>query len=813
MHEKIKFRMKRAAVFVLLGLFAVQAVGAAEHSVTSPNGRLKIAISTADGDKTSYSVSLVGSDGGVERVLISPSVISMAVRIGGGGSYTWGRDAVVAGVTFDSVTGRRTPLPVGKTSALEESYREVTIRYREGYSLVARAYNEGVAYRFVSNVPLSTKVYVHSEEANFAFAEPVKVWYPAMSDLDKEGVDENYERWYTTFESIAAINESMSGSDFRWCATPALFGFDAGLGVKVALTEADLHSYPTLYLKRGTPVSMKGRWAYYPKEVTPGNVYDGPKVVSREEYLALNTGSHRYPWRAIIVAEQDRELLTNQLVLKLSSPPKEGLDFSYVQPGKSTWEYWHDAQLENPRVPSGWDNISVEGRGFNLYREYVDFAARYGIEYFTIDTDGRNNLRDSDEKRLMAYADSLGVKGVKWNYIANIIVLRDQQNRNLLQEFKGRKFSCIKVDFFYRADQQANEDLEWLAQTAAGSGLTLLLHGCPLPHGLHRTYPNILSYEAVAGTENYKWDGRDAPRLPDAGYHVEIPFIRQLVGPMDYTPGSMRNVHKEEYYPKGGVPMSIGTRAHELAMYVMYDMFIAYLCDNPMEYGKHQEVMRYLSAVPVTWDESVALDGRVGEYALMAKRKGQSWYVAGMVSESPRALTVDFSFLAPGKTYRARILKDVGYETDRDARVMAVDSFEVTAADRREVSCVREGGFVMQLFEQGADDPDDPDNPDDPDTPDAPDTPGDPTAVNSRGAGSEPALRVYCSADSLSLTVKALSGIKAVSVVNVQGAVMVKKKYAGASSEEKVGLDHLPSGLYIVSVETASGAYATKFFK
>jgi alpha-glucosidase len=798
--------MRKTAAYILLGLFATRSAYAAEYSVTSPNGRLKISINTADGDKTSYSVSLVGSGGATEKTLISPSVVSMAVKIGGS-SYTWGRDATVAEVTFDSVTERRTPLPVGKTAALVESYREVTIRYRQGYSLVARAYNEGAAYRFVSHVPLSTKVYVHAEEANFTFADPVKVWYPAMSDLDKEGSDENYERWYTTFESIAAINESMSGSDFRWCATPALFGFNAGEGVKVALTEADLHSYPTLYLKRGTPVSMKGRWAYYPKETTQGNVYDGPKVISREDYLALNTGSHKYPWRVIIVAEHDRELLTNQLVLMLSSPQKEGVDFSYVRPGKSTWEYWHDAQLENPKVPSGWDNISIEGRGFNLYKEYVDFAAKYGIEYFTIDTDGRNNLRDSDEKKLMAHADSLGVKGVKWNYIANIIVLRDQQNRNLLQEFKERKFSCIKVDFFYRADQQANEDLEWLAQTAANSKLTLLLHGCPLPHGLHRTYPNILSYEAVAGTENYKWDGRDAPRLPDAGYHVEIPFIRQLVGPMDYTPGSMRNVHKEEYYPKGGVPMSIGTRAHELAMYVMYDMFIAYLCDNPMAYEKHPEVMRYLSAVPVTWDESVALDGKVGEYALIAKRKGQAWYVAGMVNEKPRMLTVDFSFLLPGKTYSARILKDVGYETDRDATVMAVDSFAVTAADRREVWCTQEGGFVMQLAEQESADtsaiPND----------SAPSNPDSPAAVNGRSADSSPEAVALRSPDGASLTIRCLGNISAVAVVNMQGSVVAAKKYTGDSPEETIDVERLPTGVYIARVETSSGACAAKFLK
>jgi alpha-glucosidase len=799
---------KAAFIFLLLTAAGRGAAVAAEYSVTSPNGRLKLTINTVDGEKTTYTVALVNSSSGaVEKVLISPSEISMAVRVGGR-SYTWGRDATVSTVTHNEVD-TSTPLPVGKTAALVEAYREVAIRYAQGYSLVARAYNEGVAYRFASNVTMSAKVYVNSEEANFTFAEAVKVWYPAMSDLDKEGVDENYERWYTTFPSIAAIDEGMKGSDFRWCVTPALFGFNAGAGVKVALTEADLHSYPTLYLHRGTPASMKGRWAYYPKETTQGSVYDGPKVRSREDYLAVNTGPHKYPWRVIIVAEEDKSLLTNQLVLKLSSPQKEGVDFSYVQPGKSTWEYWHDAQLENPKVPSGWDNISVEGRGFNLYKEYVDFAAKYGIEYFTIDTDGRNNLRDSDEKKLMAHADSLGVKGVKWNYIANVVVLRDQYNRNLLQEFKDRKFSCVKVDFFYRTDQVANEDIEWLAQTAANAKLTLLLHGCPLPHGLHRTYPNILSYEAVAGTENYKWDGRDAPRLPDAKYHVEIPFIRQLVGPMDYTPGSLRNVHKEEYYPKGGVPMSIGTRAHELAMYVMYDMYIAYLCDNPMEYSKHPEVMSYLSAVPVTWDESLALDGRVGEYALIAKRKGKDWYVAGMVNDNARMLTVDFSFLTAGKTYNAKIFKDVGYETDKDARVMAVEDFTVTAANRRDVSCTREGGFIIQLFA-----PDDPDTPGDPSTPGGPNVPGDdPTAAPGHGSADAPDLLVYHNTDSIHLSMKTTSSISTAAVVNMQGTVVARQKYAGTSPEEMVNIGHLPAGLYIVSVETTSGAYATKFLK
>jgi alpha-glucosidase len=243
--------------------------------------------------------------------------------------------------------------------------------------------------------------------------------------------------------------------------------------------------------------------------------------------------------------------------------------------------------------------------------------------------------------------------------------------------------------------------------------------------------------------------------------------------------------------------MSIGSRAHELAMYVMYDMFIGYLCDNPMEYGKHPEIMKYLRKVPAAWDESVPLDGKVGEYAVMAKRSGNAWFVAGMTNETGRTLEVDLSFLPDGGAYSARIYRDDGEVTNIDAKVMQIEDLTVTSGEKLSVDCANEGGFVMQVFEKGS--------PDDPDVL---------TAAPKVDANSRGSATAFYVAAAESLAVKCSENIRAVTVVNMQGSVVAAQRFAGNAAHESLhGLAHLPAGVYIVNVETHSGAYVAKFFK
>jgi alpha-glucosidase len=797
-------KLRTSIIGFLFTVMSTQAALAAEYSVTSPDGKLKVTLNSTDGDKTTYTVLL--KSGAAWRTLISPSEVAMTIKDGS----VWGKNATVSAVAYDTATAaapRTIPLIYGKTASLTESYREVRVRYAQGYSLAVRAYNEGVAYRFISHAADGATTYVASEAANFTFAETVTVWYPGMSSLDKMGNDENYERWYTKFNSIAAIRrdyDATNSNDFRYSVTPVLFGFDGGAGVKVAVTEADLHSYPALYLQPDGASNLKGFWTYYPATQTVGDRYTGPKILTYEDYLAKNIGAHSYPWRVVIVAQEDKDLITNQLVLLLSSPQKEGIDFSFVNdaPGKSAWEYWHDARLEVSGLPSGWNNIS-NGNGPGIYKHYIDFARQYGFKYITIDTDGQHNLSSSEQREIVNYGKDSGVQVIKWDYIADVMY-----SSNRLSGFKNVGYACVKVDFFYRTDQQGVEVIDKLADDAARLGLTLLLHGCPIPHGLHRTYPNILSYEAVTGTENYKWDEkREGGRLPTAKYHVEIPFIRQLVGPMDYTPGSLRNVHYSNYRPVwNGIPMSIGTRAHELAMYVMYDMPLAYLCDNPASYRSNPDVMKYLSKVPTVWDESIALDGKVGEYAMVAKRKGKAWFVSGMTNESERTfamskITAVLGSIADKEQYKVILYRDNRPRSDNTATAMTIEAMTIDElAAVGDLSCSPEGGFVMQVFVKGSSD--DPDK----------QAGEEPTAVKKKSSDAI-SLQAYVNIDNSLLTVVSPANIRTLALVNMQGVVVAQHKCTGISTQEVVSIAQLPTGIYIVSADTDAGACSFKFLK
>jgi alpha-glucosidase len=789
-NKKIFHTMKK--LFIVMALLCAGMAQAQEYSVVSPDGTLKMNISVANGTMTTYSVA--AKDGNAWQTLIAPSEIAMQVQ----GGITWGVSASAASIAWDTATAhtpRVSNLLFGKTSTLTESYRELAINFEQGYTLTARCYDEGCAYRW-SGGAQDAVTRIAAEKAMFTFAQTTAVWYPGMSDSAKQGDDENYERWYTKFNSISAIRsdyDRTNGNDFRWSVTPVLFGLDNGNGIKIAITEADLHHYPALYLQKADNTTMKGYWQKYPRSQTAGDQYTGSKVTEWEDFIAQNTGRHNYPWRVIIVERQDKNLLVNQLVYKLSSPMRGDINWDFVKdaPGKSTWEYATDAMLEIAGVPSGWSNVTA-ANGFNLYNEYIKLAARYGFEYITIDTDGQHDIGAQNQRRLVDTGRVHGVRVVKWDYIADV-----RANRYQLQNHKTRGFACIKVDFFFRSDQQGMEWIEELAQDAAAQELTLLLHGCPVPHGLHRTYPNILSYEAVAGEENYKWDPvRTGGRLPTTKYHAEIPFIRQLVGPMDFTPGMLNNVHLSSYQPRSGRITSIGTRAHELSMYVLYDMFIAYLADNPNAYYQNPMVMKYLSKVPTVWDQVIALDGRVGEYAAMAKRRGDAWFVAGMVSEQPKTFNVDFSFLPSGQTYQAYIYKDDPQRSIQAAVAMIVDSMEITSTKTMQISCVLEGGFVIQLYKKGSSD--DPNGADETTT-----------SISSKPLAQNQNVRAYYNYGVLTIRSDA-GAICNVAVYDVRGALVAQRDTSCMAQQETISIA-LPAGIYVASVATAAGRHGVKF--
>ena len=655
-------------IFPLIFLY----LDAESYEVVAPNEKFKIKLNINNGTK--YEI-LFG-----ENQLIMPSTIGLNLSDG----FVVGQ-GTVKNVERKSVSNIIN-VPIGKNKTLIEIYNELIISYNEGYDLIVRAYNEGIAYRFVTH--LEGEIIVVNEDAIFNFPADTKVYFPECdtnTSMENGGNGtsypihqgfRNFERKYNTYTTTADITSG------KFSVTPVLFEFSNELSSKIVITEADTYDYPGLYLESNGVKSMRGMWAKYPKKVLqPNNYYSNHLVYEREDYIAKTNGNRTFPWRVIIPVDDDILLLNNELVYLLAEPQRLE-DISWIKPGKTSWEWWHKAMLEGVDFPVGNDNLDLQ-----LYKYYVDFASANNIEYMTLDA----GWKDSYIRQLCTYADTKNVKIFVWTWASNVL---DPGREQWMSRMKNSGVYGLKIDFFERNDQIAMTWGHRLAQELADLEMVAIFHGCPVPTGLNRTFPNILNFEAVRGAECNFWDRGSSP-----DYHVQFPFIRQLAGPLDYTPGSMRNTNKNLFQPVDRpniVPSSMGTRAHELAMYVIFDHWLVYLCDAPTEYAKYPEILDFLSAVPSVWDKTLPLDAKFGEYILMAKQTGEEWYVGGMSNWEAREINVDFSFLVPEKNYTATIIRD-GDNASNYPKNTIHEKLIVTNETKMRFSTAKGGGFVIRL--------------------------------------------------------------------------------------------------------------------
>ena len=664
---------KKLLLSLFISLFTIHCMHAVDYEVVSPNNQLKIILHVNAG--TTYEIWHSNTQ------LISPSWIGLNLSNG---------TVVGAGTVKDTQTSsvnNQINTPIGKNQTLTEAYNELVIEFNENYNLVVRAYDEGLAYRFVTN--LGGDIIVNSEDAVFNFTTTPKVYFPECdtntnTETGDNGVSysiqegfRNFERTYNTYIAPIAI------ADNKFSVTPVLFEI-TGTPYKVVVTEAGTFDYPGMYLKSnrtGGIKSMRGMWAYYPKSVMDStNYYSNHLVYEREAYIARTKGTRSFPWRVIIAVDDDKLLLNNQLVYLLAEPSRL-TDTSWIKPGKTAWEWWHKAMLEGVSFPVGNKNLSVQ-----LYKYYIDWASANNLEYMTLDA----GYQESWVMELCKYAKTKNVKIILWTWASNV----RQNPTDWIRKMKAWGVAGAKIDFFERNDQVA---MQWgydFAQRLADNKMVGIFHGCPVPTGTNRTYPNILNFEAVRGAEDNFWRNDETP-----DYHTLFPFIRQLAGPEDYTPGSMRNTTAADFVPidqDNTVPMSMGTRTHELSMYIVFDQWLAYLCDSPTEYNKYPDILDFLSKVPSVWDKTVPLDAKLGQYILLAKQKGNDWYVGGMSNWNARTVTVDFSFLSPDVTYQATILKDAP-ESGLQPKVYVNQTMEVTKDTKLSVDMAIGGGFVIKL--------------------------------------------------------------------------------------------------------------------
>ena len=570
-----------------------------------------------------------------------------------------------------------------KRSAITDHYNEMVLNFKGDYSVVFRAYNDGVAYRFV--ISKKNDFQEENEEASFMFGSDGKAIVPYVNQKAPASFEEQF---FNSFENTYTMAPLSQLDPNRLAFLP--LAVEVAKGKKVCITEADLEDYPGMYLNHpaGTQ-TLKAVFAAYPRKMEQGGHNRLQELVKeREPFIATVKGTRNFPWRVMVISSEDKQLADNDMVYKLASPSRVS-DISWVKPGKVAWDWWNDWNLYGVDFKSGINNAT--------YKYYIDFASANNISYIILDEGWSVNLQadlmqvipEVNLKELVEYGKQKNVGVVLW--VGYYAFNRDMEK--VCKHYADLGVKGFKVDFMDRDDQAMVNFYYRAAETAAKHHLFLDFHGAYKPTGLQRTYPNVLASEGVHGLEQMKWSD---PSVDQVTFDVTIPFIRMLAGPMDYTQGSMRNASKGNFRPVNGEPMSQGTRCRQLAEYVVFEDPFNMLCDNPSNYLREPECTRFIASAPTTWDNTIALDGRVGEYVALARQKGKEWYVGALTNWDPRELELDLSFL-PAGNFKAEVFKD-GVNADRAARDYKHDLIPIPADRRLKFSMAPGGGFAARIY-------------------------------------------------------------------------------------------------------------------
>ena len=662
--------MKRFFTFFLLAAFAgaltAGSAAAKVYKLSSPDGRTAVEVDVQK--QITWSVRHGGQQ------VLAPSAISLTAA-----GNVIGYDARVKSARTEKIRGT-VAAPFWRQAVIEERYNELELTLPDGWSLTFRAYDgEGVAYRF-SSTSLKKGDRITAEQAEFNFDRDYTAYVPYNPDTEHP--------FATSFESKYTVAPLSAFRSDALAFSPLLVCLDGGLRVEV--TDADIESYPGMFLKKGSrSLSLEGSFAPVPAATreTPrrGQVvvdrYSDDLAVIREN--ASKKAPRHFPWRVLAIAESDADLPVNNLVYLLASPSRVK-DITWIKPGKVAWDWWND-----------WNITGVDfeaGINTRTYKHYIDFAAENGIEYVVLD-EGWSAPLDImklnpaiDLKELAKYASSKGVDLVLWA----VSYVLDKDLEKACKTYSKMGIKGFKVDFMNRDDQEVTEQLYRIAEAAARHQMLVDYHGMYKPAGMNRTWPNVLNFEGVWGLEQMKWTTEDIVE-----YDVTFPYIRMLSGPVDYTPGAMRNALRREFAPNNSNPVSQGTRARQVAEYVVFDAPFEMLCDNPSAYRKEQETTDFITAIPTVWDETRILQGTVGQYIVTARRSGTRWYIGGLTGWDARDLSLDLSGLVKGK-HSAVLYRD-GVNAARNATDYRIETVEVQSKKPLPVHMAPGGGFVLVI--------------------------------------------------------------------------------------------------------------------
>ena len=634
------------------------------YELISPDGNINLKI--VAGNQLEWSV--------IDKTtsVITPSAISLQLESG----EILGKKVVVKSAKTEKVNSTIAAINY-KKDIISNVYNQLTLNCKGDYGIIFRAYNDGVAYRFFTTK--KGEINIVKEEANFNFDKDYKCFIPFVRDF------RGTEQYIQSFEALYTERNISQFSKDTLGFLPVMV--DLGDQKKAVITEADLEDYPGMYLKVNDEKdnSLVGEYAPYPLEENQGGYKMlNTMVTKRAGYIAKVNGTRNFPWRVVIISDHDTSLLNNDMVQKLASPPRIA-DPSWIKPGKVAWDWWNDWNISHVDFKAG---INTE-----TYKYYIDFAAANKLEYIILDEGWSNDLDLMDVspkinlQEIIDYGKQKNVGVILWAGWHAVDINMDA----VFAKYAAMGAKGFKIDFMDRDDQKMVSSLYAIAKKAAENKMIVDFHGMYKPTGLQRTWPNVINFEGVKGMENVKWTPNDD--VPH--YDVTLPFIRMIAGPMDYTPGAMRNATESGFRPINSMPMSQGTRCHQMAMYVVFEAPLQMLSDNPTAYMKEQECTDFIAKVPTTFDKTVALAGNVGEYAAIAREKNNVWYVGAMSNWTERDIEINFSFLGKGN-YEAVIFKD-GINADRDATDYKKEIIKVTADQKMTIHLAPGGGWAARI--------------------------------------------------------------------------------------------------------------------
>ena len=652
------------AILSLLLLIGNASLAAKEkkYVLSSPDGTLKMEISA--GNELAYQV-MHGND-----TILSHSNIGLVLENG-----------TIVGKT-PRITGERRrkikdniESPFYRFKEFVATGNELDLKLKGGFGIIFRAYNEGVAYRFYTTQ--SSGIIIKEEQAEFNFKEDYTAYLPYTTN-DKKPMAMAYQ-------NVCDITP-LSKAQPKLAFLPVTV--DCG-SVKLTLLESDLEAYPGMFVQsQQGKYGLKGVFAPYPAKT---DFYPWRKqeyVTETTDFISRSRGSRSYPWRVLAITEKDTDMPVNNLVYALASPNRIG-DTSWIKTGKVAWDWWNDWNLKGVPFKAG---INMD-----TYKYYIDFASRNGLEFIVLDEgwyapksgDMLTVIPELDLPELIAYGKSKGVEIVLWT-VFNVL---DSQLEAACKKYADMGIKGFKVDFLDRDDQTAVEMVYRIAEMTARYKLTLDLHGIYKPTGINRTYPHIINFESVFGMEEVKWtDIKNNMPL----YDVTFPYIRMMAGPVDYTPGAMRNATKADWRAMYYTPASMGTRCHQLAAYIVHDSPFTMLCDAPTNYLNEQECVDFIASLPVEVDSTFIASGELGKYIVTVRKKDVNWYIGGMTNWDERDVQLDFSFLPEGMSYTAVLFKD-GVNANKQAEDYRKETIRIDKDSRLTLHLASGGGFAMKL--------------------------------------------------------------------------------------------------------------------